>query len=254
MIKKPISIQSVRSQKLSSEVVQQLENLILNNELSIGDSLPAERELASRLGVSRNVLREAISVMVQKGLLEVRQGSGTYVASPTVELLRDSLSFFVRFSDSGLFDLLEARFALEAQIAELAAQRRTPQDLEIIQTKFIELTQSYNNPDSYIEADIQFHTALAKAARNPILILLLDSIRSAMRENIRYLLNNHPRAVEEATHYHQKIMIAIEEQSPIDARENMRQHLESVYRELCDLVNCGNPSLQEINQSDLRRT
>jgi GntR family transcriptional regulator, transcriptional repressor for pyruvate dehydrogenase complex len=228
MNNRSLPLQTVRRQKLSDEIVRQLENLILNNELSVGDALPPERDLAVQLGVSRNILREAISTMVQKGLLEVRQGSGTFVASPSVELLRDSLSFFVRFTDSGLFDLLEARFALEVQIAELAARRSTAEDVSLILACYDELDLSVHNPDRYIEADIRFHAALARAAKNEILLLLLDSIRGAMRENVRVLVTHHPHAVEDAMYYHQRITQAIQQGSAADARENMRLHLESV--------------------------
>ena len=235
MNNRALPLHTVRRQKLSDEVVRQLENLILNNELSVGDALPPERELAAQLGVSRNILREAISTMVQKGLLEVRQGSGTFVASPSVELLRDSLSFFVRFNDSGLFDLLEARFALEVQIVELAARRSTPQDVAMIVDCYDELTRSVDDPDRYIEADIRFHAALARAAKNEILLLLLDSIRGALRENVRILVTHHPHAVEEAMFYHQRITQAIQQGSAADARENMRLHLESVRSGLHEL-------------------
>jgi GntR family transcriptional repressor for pyruvate dehydrogenase complex len=228
MNNRALPLQTIRRQKLSDEIVRQLENLIVNNELSVGDALPPERDLAAQLGVSRNILREAISTMVQKGLLEVRQGSGTYVASPSVELLRDSLSFFVRFSDSGLFDLLEARFALEVQIAELAARRSTPQDVTDIVACYEELERSVEDPDRYIEADIGFHAALARAAKNEILLLLLDSIRGALRENVRVLVTRHPHAVADAMHYHRRITQAIQQGSPDEARENMRMHLESV--------------------------
>lgn len=230
-----LPLQTIHRQKLSDEIVRQLENLIVNNELSVGDALPPERDLAAQLGVSRNILREAISTMVQKGLLEVRQGSGTYVASPSIELLRDSLSFFVRFTDSGLFDLLEARFALEVQIAELAARRSTPEDVALIQARLEELEKSLDDPDLYIEADVRFHAALARAAKNEILLLLLDSIRGAMRENVRVLVTRHPHAVEDAMFYHRRITQAIQEASPADARENMRLHLESVRLELHEL-------------------
>ena len=92
MNNRALPLQAIRRQKLSDEIVRQLENLIVNNELSVGDALPPDASWQPGLGVSRNILREAISTMVQKGLLEVRQGSGTFVASPSIELLRDSLS------------------------------------------------------------------------------------------------------------------------------------------------------------------
>jgi GntR family transcriptional repressor for pyruvate dehydrogenase complex len=234
-IVKELTIQTIHRQNLRDEIVRQLENLVLNNELSVGDALPPERELASQLGVSRNILREAISTMVQKGLLEVRQGSGTFVASPTVELLRDSLSFFVRFNESGFSDLLEARLGLEVQIAELAARRNTQADNELLEACLKELELVTDNSERYIEADILFHKALAQAAKNEILQLFLDSIRDAMRENIRLLLERHPKAVEEAMHYHRQIARAVQEHMPEEARNAMRAHLESVRQELHEL-------------------
>jgi GntR family transcriptional regulator, transcriptional repressor for pyruvate dehydrogenase complex len=232
---KELSLQTVHRQKLSDEIVRQLENLILNNELSVGDALPPERELALQLGVSRNILREAISTMVQKGLLEVRQGSGTFVASPTVELLRDSLSFFVRFNKSGFADLLEARLGLEVQLAELAARRSTTEDCEMLVECLKELEVAVSDPERYIEEDILFHKTVAKAAKNEILLLMLDSIRGATRKNIRILVERHPKAVAEAMYYHHQIAWAIQEHLPEEARNAMRAHLESVRRELQEL-------------------
>jgi len=238
---KELTLQTIHRQNLRDEIVQQLENLILNNELSVGDALLPERELANQLGVSRNILREAISTMVQKGLLEVRQGSGTFVASPTVELLRDSLSFFVRFNESGFSDLLEARLGLEVQIAELAARRGTQKDYEMLGACLKELELATGDPQRYIEADILFHKALAKAAKNEILQLFLDSIRDAMRENIRLLLERHPNAVEEAMHYHHQIARSVQEGLPEEARNAMRAHLESVRQELHELETLQHP-------------
>jgi GntR family transcriptional repressor for pyruvate dehydrogenase complex len=229
---KYLPIQTVRRHRLSDEITQQLENLILNNELNIGDALPPERELAAQLGVSRNILREAINTMMQKGLLEVRQGLGTFIVSPTVDVLRDSLSFFVRFNVSGLFDLLEARLALEVQIAELAASRSTDEDHQQINLRLQEMEAVVGDPDQYIEADIRFHAALAKAAKNEILYLLLESIRGAMRENIRAVIERHTNAVQRAMPYHRQIAQAIQQGSPVAARDSMRAHLESLRHDL----------------------
>lgn len=230
-----LPLETIPHRRLSDEIVQQLEKLILSNELRLGDALPPERELAAQLGVSRNILREAISSMVQKGLLEVRQGSGTYVACPGAELLSDSLTFFVHLKDSGLFDLLDARLALEVQIAELGAQRADEEDCRLIEARLRELEEAVDDPDRYVDADVLFHAALAKAAKNEILQLLLDSIRGAMRENIRIVLERHPNAVREAMHYHRRLVDAFSRHSPEDARKTMHEHLDSVRRELQEL-------------------
>ncbi|OGN75427.1 MAG: hypothetical protein A2X25_15310 [Chloroflexi bacterium GWB2_49_20] len=232
---KPLTLQTVHRQRLSYEVVRQLEDLILSNDLSIGDVLPPERELAERLGVSRNILREAISSMVQKRLLEVRQGSGTYVACPTAELLGDSLTFFVKLNATGFYELLETRIALEVQIAELAAIRCNQEDIQIIESRLSELEVIVGDADQYVEADIRFHTSLAEAAKNTVLRLLLNTIRGATRENIRLLSKRHPTAIEEAMRHHRLIIKAIKQHHPEEAREAMRKHLDSVREDLQEL-------------------
>ncbi|MFC2031329.1 FadR/GntR family transcriptional regulator [Chloroflexota bacterium] len=227
--------QAVRHTRLSEEIGRQVENLILSNELRIGDTLPPERELAAQLGVSRNILREAISMLVQKGLLEVRPGSGTYVARPSAEFLSDSLSLFLRFNASAFFDLVEARRALEVQAADLAAQRATKEDCRLIAACLKDMEAAVGEPETYTEADVCFHAAVASAGRNEILRLLLDSIREALRENIRFLLEHHPSAVDDAMRSHRRIAQAVQQHSPEDARAAMREHLDNVRQGLEEL-------------------
>jgi DNA-binding FadR family transcriptional regulator len=230
-----LNLHAVRPRRLSDDIVRQVEDLILNEELRVGDALPPERELAAQLEVSRNILREAISMLVQKGLLEVRPGSGTFVARPSAEFLRDSLDFFVRFHDTGLHDLIEARYALEVQIADLAAQRASEEALQFIDDCLRELELTVGDPERYIEADVCFHSALAQAAQNGILQLLLTSIRGALRQNIRVLLGHHPTAVEDAMRSHRLIARAVREHSAERARAAMQEHLGDVKRQLEEL-------------------
>ena len=227
-----IRVQAVRHVRLTEEIVDQIERLILSNELRVGDVLPPERELAAQLNVSRNILREAISMLVQKGLLEVRPGSGTYVARPGSDFLRDSLNFVLQLNRSVLHDLIEARYALEVYIADLAARRATEEDCVVISRCLQEMEDSPGEAETYVEADVRFHAALAAAARNEILRLLLDSIRGALRENIRVLLQHQPSSVQEAMAFHRRIAQGVQDRSPEAASQAMREHLESVRRGL----------------------
>lgn len=228
---------AIPHRRLAEEIVDRIERLILNEELRVGDALPAERELAAQLHVSRNILREALGMLVQKGLLEVRPGSGTFIARPTTEFLRDTLDHFIRFNQSALFELIEARRSLEVEIAEMAAQRATPEDQTMIAGALEHLEVSVGSLEPYIEADIQFHSTLAVSAKNEILQLLLDSIRGALRENIRVLVQHHPTAVEEAMRYHRRIARAVREHDAAEARIAMGEHLASVRRDLQELAN-----------------
>ena len=242
---KSLKFQAVSTRRLTEEIADQIERLILNKEIKLGDSLPPERELAAQLQVSRNILREAISTLVQKGLLEVRPGSGTYVARPSAEFLRDTLDFFVLFNSSALLDLVEARRSLEVEIAGLAAQRATSEDYQLLETYLDEMAAAIDNPEAYVEADICFHEALATAAKNEILHLLLSSIRGALRRNITILARHHRLAVETAMQYHYRIAKAVHQQDVEEARLAMREHIESVGSGLRDLEAQGITLSQE---------
>jgi GntR family transcriptional repressor for pyruvate dehydrogenase complex len=234
-VSQSIQAQAVRPRRLTDEIVRQIEQLILNSELRVGDALPAERELAAQLQVSRNILREALSMLVQKGLLVVRPGSGAYVNCPNGEVLRDYLQFLVHFNASAFYDLVEARRALELEIADLAARRATTEDIEYLKKCLQDMEQTIGDAPRYVEADVCFHAALARATGNDILRLLVDSFRGALRENIHILLANHPTAVEAALRSHRSIMRAVEEHLPEAARQAMNEHLESVRQGLHEL-------------------
>jgi GntR family transcriptional repressor for pyruvate dehydrogenase complex len=224
--------QAVPRRRLADEVADQIERLIVTHELNMGDALPPQRELASEMGVSRNILREAISKLVQKGLLEVHSGSGTYVAQPSVEFLRDTLSFFLHFNNSAFSDLIEARRCLEVEIAREAAKRATAESCQNVLACLELMEGALGDLELYVEADVRFHEALAKAAGNKILELLLSSIRGALRENIRLLLKHHPNAQSEAMQWHRRIAQAVQRHEPEAASLAMLEHINSVARGL----------------------
>ena len=244
-------LEAIPHRRLAEEIVDRVERLILNEEFQVGDALPPERDMAQQLGVSRNILREAIGVLEQKGLLQVRPGSGTYVARPTAEFLRDSLDSFFRFNKSALFDLIEARRSIEVEIAELAAERGSEEACQHIGECLANLERTVGTVEPYVDADVRFHEALAKAANNEILKLLLDSVRGALRENIRILVQLHPAAVSGAMVFHRRIAEAVQSHNPPAARAAMREHLESVRQELQQLEAQGN-ALQRIGSSPNR--
>jgi GntR family transcriptional repressor for pyruvate dehydrogenase complex len=230
-----INVRAVRPRRLTDEIVHQIEQLILSSELRVGDALPPERELAAQLQVSRNILREALSMLVQKGLLVVRPGSGAYVNCPSAEILRDHLHFLVHFNASAFYDLVEARRALEVEIADLAARRATAEDIQCLKGCLHDMEETVGDPERYVEADVSFHAALARATGNEILRLLVESFRGALRQNIHILLSNHPTAVQDALRSHHDITRAVEARSPEAARHAMSEHLESVRHGLREL-------------------
>lgn len=226
---------AVAHRGLAEEIADQIERLILNHELRIGDALPAERELAEQLGVSRNMLREAIRMLVQKGLLEVRPGSGTFVAQPSAQFLADILDFYMRFRGSAMFDLLEARRSLEVEIAGLAAERAGADDIEGLGESLDEMIKNAADPQIFVQADLRFHEQLAEAARNEILQLLIGSMRTILRRNMQLLATHHPAGPRVSIDYHRKILAAIRASDAAAARLAMREHLEQATAHLRDL-------------------
>lgn len=220
--------QTINPKRLPEEIVKQIETLILDDELSIGSELPSERELATQLGVSRNILREAMSLLKQKGLLETKPGSGTIIVSPKIELIQDSLNFLVKFNEHALIELVEARLLIEVELAGRAALRA---DSDCIKTLIACCDTMKNQKDdtvAYIDADIKFHESIASAAENDVLMILLQSMHFAMHQNIQFLLDKQPGIVDLAIEYHYKLAEAIKEHDETRARELMQAHLEGL--------------------------
>lgn len=218
----------IQASRLYEQIVQQIEELILKGELSEGSQLPAERDLAKQFGVSRTAVREAIKALQEKGLVDAFPGRGTFVTNGTSNSMRRSLDRIIKSGESdGLVYLVEVRKILEPEIASLAAARASEQDLAALQEAFDVMDKAGNDPDAYIEADLDFHLALAEAAANPIVLSLIDSIVGLLREQrLRtYRVEGGP---ERGQHHHKRILESIQRHDPQGARAAMQAHLSQV--------------------------
>ncbi|MGC2294879.1 MAG: FadR/GntR family transcriptional regulator, partial [Candidatus Acidiferrales bacterium] len=158
----------VRSSRLYEQIVQQIEDSILKGTLKSGDQLPSERELALKFGVSRTAVREAVKALHEKGLVEAYSGRGTFITNGTSEAVRQSINLMLRIDQSdGSESLAEVRQILEPEIAALAATRIQAPQIALMREAFSVMNSALKDPDAYIEADLDFHLALAEAAENP---------------------------------------------------------------------------------------
>ena len=165
----------VRQRRLSDDIVEQLEGMILEGTLKSGERLPAERALAEQFGVSRPSLREAIQKLVAKGLLISRQGGGNYVVESLGSTFSDPLLHLLENNPEAQRDLLEFRQTLEASCAYYAALRATEVDRERLTAAFEELQDCYTRSDEVSRAeegaaDARFHLAIAEASHNAVLL------------------------------------------------------------------------------------
>lgn len=219
-------LRPVSRQRLYEQVVEQLRAYVTDQGLRAGDRLPPERELAERLGISRVSVRQAIVVLEVQGLVDVRHGGGTY-------LRRDSLD--VEPVDAlvdrkrRLPEVLEAREALETKLAELAAQRRTQDDLAEIDAALTQMRRQIDAGELGIDGDRRFHAAVTAAARSTLLAQFMRSIAEQIAESRQESLRQSGRPLR-SLGQHQRIADAIRAGNSRGAASAMRRHVRTVSR------------------------
>lgn len=214
-------------EKLSDQVVDQLEHLIRSGTLEFGDRLPPERELADSFGVSRTVVREAIRSLVAKGLLDVKPGSGAVVSIPDSSLVSESMSMIIRLrAEEDLYpQIFEARRLLEVEFAGLAAQRATEENLLELEEELSKMEQECSI-DEAAEFDVDFHAGIARATQNEIYPIILDSVVDIFLE-VRRLALSVQGSKEEAITYHRELVERFKSRDVTGARKTMLEHLKS---------------------------
>lgn len=218
----------VQASRLYEQIVQQIEESILKGELSEGSQLPAERDLAKQFGVSRTAVREAIKALQEKGLVDAFPGRGTFVTNGTSNSMRRYLDRIIKSGEpDGWAYVVEMREILEPEIAALAAARATDQDLATMREAVEVMDNSRQDSDVFIEADLDFHLALAEAAGNPIVLSLIDSIVGLLREQ-RLRIFRIAGGPQRGQHHHRRILEAIKRHDAPGARAAMQAHLSQV--------------------------
>lgn len=236
-VKKAMSFEHIQQRRLSDEIVEQLETMILEGTLQAGERLPAERKLAEQFGVSRPSLREAIQKLVTKGLLISRQGGGNFVSKQLGATFHDPLLTLLAEKPSAKKDLLEFRHTLEGACAYYAALRATPADHERLDLAFIELETCYNNTTKINQAaeglaDAHFHLAIAEASHNVVLLHtirgLFDLLRSNLVINIGDMYIQRSETRDILIEQHRALYNAIKAGEAEQARHLSNQHIDYV--------------------------
>ena len=218
----------IQTSRLYEQIVRQIEESILKGELKPGDQLPAERELAHQFGVSRTAVREAVKALREKGLVEAHPGRGKFVTDGTSHSIRQTLDWILRTGpEKGAAHVVEVREILEPEIAGLAASRADEDAITSMREAVAVMDHAQRDPEAFIEADLDFHLALAEAAGNPLILSLIDSIVAVLREQ-RMRIFKVEGGPERGQYHHKRILDAIEHRDPQAAREAMRAHLQQV--------------------------
>jgi len=210
---------------VTMEVARRLLDYFLSGEFAPGGRIPSERRLAESLGVGRSLVREALKSLHLLGLLEVRQGDGTYLKRTDSELLPQVIEWGLLLGERPALDLVEARAHLEVVVAGLAAERRDAQALDDLRGLLAAMRQSSGNPLQFVEADVGFHLRVAEAAGNVVLSDMLSGVQALLRVWIRRVVEAAGRtgpSYEE----HVPIFEAIERGDRAAAIAAMAAHME----------------------------
>ena len=234
-------LQTVEPQRLYRQIAEQLRSLVAAGEFEVGHRLPAERDLAVQLGVSRPSVREALIALEVEGVIEVRTGSGIYVRATAVEASKGRVRHEpdpIETDDAapldwGPLEVMHARGLIEPETAALAAERATRADVTAIAAGLRQMRQQARRGEVPREGDEAFHLAIARASGNGVLLDTLQRYWHARHGPLFERLGDYfegPESWQVAVEEHEKVLVAIQNQNPREARQAMQRHMRQALR------------------------
>lgn len=214
----------VRRASLTTLILDQLRDYVVAHNLVVGDRLPAERELAARLGVSRPTLRVALNQLAERGALRRVQGGGTYLEEGYLTALVQTQVAATNANLPPLPQIVETRVCLEPILARLAARRASNEDLAALDEEVQRAGQSLDDAESWRQHDLRFHARIAQLSGNPILADALDSVVSHL-PNLWARLHDKI-SIRDAHNDHLEIIAALRRRDAVGAARQMKNHLQ----------------------------
>ena len=224
-------LQAVEPQRLYRQIADQLRLLITEGEFAVGSRLPAERELASQLGVSRPSVREALIALEVEGVIEVRTGSGIYVISSTPKAQSSEPEDAP--TSWGPLEVMRARIVVESEVAALAATHADSQAIAAMRAGLQQMRQAARRKEVPRHGDEAFHAAIAQACGNSV---LLDTVRRYWQARDGQLFERlgdyfeNPQSWQAAIEEHEQVLGAIEAHDAPAARKAMQKHLKQAHK------------------------
>ena len=222
---KNLPLQIVKTDRLYLKVADQLNRLIETGAIKPGQRFPSERELAEQLGVSRPTIREAMIALELSGVIEIRSGSGIYVTELALKKKPE-------LSDKGVgpFEILEIRHIIEAEACAMAATRITDGELNDLRQALAEMEEEEKQPDASEKADQKFHSIIAQACQNSAIASVVEwlwELRNQSPLSTAFLQRIREEGVHPSMSEHRKILEALEQRDPDQARCAMKMHIEN---------------------------
>lgn len=211
----------------SDRVVSYFKERILKGELKVGDRVMPERELAQHLDVGRPLLREVMKSLVMLGFLNVRQGSGTYIAKADIRVLSDFFTFCLSQEQDVLEDVMQARMAIECQAIRLACERANESDLARIGQWLGTLIDTLTDPEAGGRADFMFHQSIVAASHSRALTTLYGTMAELLQRSHvqrRVTTYRNPEIVRVLVDAHREVFLSIVAKDPDQADRRLREH------------------------------
>lgn len=225
----------IRRSNLSDDITDRLITSVLNGAFKFGEKLPPERDLARQLEVGRPTVREAIRALSVIGLVDVRPGEGTFIANRHSDFVAKAFSWAMLMDVTTAREVIEARTAIEVELALLAATRAQPEHIAELK-RLVSLMAKATDAATTIEADFQFHLELAGSAESPALYRLLEALHTVIKQWIDVAERSSVSTHADAVRQHRKIIHAIERHDADAARRAMRMHLEDMGHRLISAI------------------
>jgi len=227
-----LNYKKIKPKKIYEEVAEAIHDMIKSGQFKPGDKLDSVQQLAENFQVGRSTIREALTALRAMGLIEIRQGEGTYVKEFESGQVSLPLSTAILMNLQDTQNLLEVRKILEAGTSYTASQKRTEEHLHTIESALKEMQLASGNEELNEKADLAFHMSIAEATQNPLLVNLMNHVSGLIGETIketrRLWLFSEQITVDRLYEEHRNIYLAIKEQDGEKARALMLDHLENV--------------------------
>ncbi|MCM3439376.1 FadR/GntR family transcriptional regulator [Metabacillus halosaccharovorans] len=223
----------IKKNSLVIELTRRLLDYIFSGSIQPGEKLPTERQLQEALNVGRSSIREAIKVLNVLGILEVRQGDGTYLTKSDSGFLLESIEWGLLLGEKNVMDVIEARKEIEITVAKLAAERCTQEEIEELLVILEKLERSSIN--DFVELDVAFHLKLADMAKNSVFKNMLISIQSLLRTWIKLVINEAANT-DFSYSDHLNIYLAVSKKDQHEAEAAMRAHMEDASKRLIEVI------------------
>lgn len=227
-----MNYKKLKPQKLYEQIAEIIEQKICSQHLSPGEKLDSVEQLAKTFEVGRSAIREALTSLQAKGLIEIRQGEGTYVKKITAEDITLHIPQHAAFSTQDLQQIFEVRKILELGVIEKAALRRTKEQLELLKQALQQMSTSLTDAKASSTADIAFHSTIAAAANNPLLVSMLANVSKPISTQIQHtrdmLIKSNPAALIQLHEEHIAIYEALVVGNQSNAKTAMERHLSTV--------------------------